>query len=149
MDAYRLSPDDAAEVAALFARSRAAGLPWLPVLHTPEEDVAYFAGQLRDGVGLGVAADGVGPGLRGFAVVRPGWLDHLYVDADCRGGGIGSALLDAARSASPGELHLWVFARNTRALAFYARHGAVEVERTDGRDNEEHEPDVRLVLPAR
>ena len=62
MDTYRLSPDDAAEVAALFARSRAAGLPWLPVLHTPEEDVAYFAAQLRDHVGLGVAADGVAAG---------------------------------------------------------------------------------------
>ncbi len=154
MDVHRISPEDAPVVAALFRRSRAAAMPWLPVLHSPDEDVAYFRGQLTSSSGLGVAvptadvADSTSA-LAGFAIVRPGWLDHLYVEPDRRGQGIGGALLDAAREEVTGDLELWVFARNTPALAFYAWHGAIEVARTDGSGNEEREPDLRLLLPDR
>ena len=44
----------------------------------------------------------------------------------------------------PTGFDLWVFQRNTRALDFYARYDCLEVRRTDGADNEEHEPDVLL-----
>ena len=44
----------------------------------------------------------------------------------------------------PGGFDLWVFQRNIRALDFYARYGCIEVRRTDGIDDEEHEPDVLL-----
>ena len=41
-------------------------------------------------------------------------------------------------------LRLWVFQKNTAALAFYRARGFREVERTDGSRNEEREPDVLL-----
>ncbi len=44
----------------------------------------------------------------------------------------------------PGGFDLWVFQRNIRARDFYARNGCIEVLRTDGIDNEEHEPDMPL-----
>ena len=44
----------------------------------------------------------------------------------------------------PRGFRLWVFQRNTPALAFYARLGCVEVRRTTGEDNAEREPDVCL-----
>jgi hypothetical protein len=44
----------------------------------------------------------------------------------------------------PDGFGLWVFTSNTPARAFYAGHGFVETERTDGSDNEEHAPDVRM-----
>ncbi len=44
----------------------------------------------------------------------------------------------------PEGFGLWVFEVNTPARAFYARHGLVEVERTDGSANEEQEPDIRM-----
>ena len=145
MDVKELREADGPAVADLFARSRAAAMPWLPVLHTSDEDRAFFADQLREKTGLGVA----GPdGLLGFVIVQPGWLDHLYVEPAARGQGIGSALLAEARGRLAGDLQLWAFARNLPALAFYAHHGAIELERTDGRGNEEREPDVRLLLPA-
>lgn len=144
----RLTATDADDVAALFARSRAVALPWLPVLHTPAEDRAYFAGQLADADGWGAwVLPGAGRRLLGFAISRSGWLDHLYVDPDRRGQGIGTRLLQAALADRSGPVSLWVFQRNEAALAFYSRHGFVEAERTDGSGNEEREPDIRLIRP--
>ena len=34
--------DDAPDIAALFGETRRTSLPFLPTLHTPEEDRAYF-----------------------------------------------------------------------------------------------------------
>lgn len=134
------APEDAVAVADLFARSRAAAMPWLPVLHSAEEDVAFFSAQLSGHRGWLAA----GPGIRGFAVAGDGWLHHLYVDPDDRGRGIGTALLAVAVAA--GARRLWVFQRNTTARAFYLARGFVEVERTAGSGNEECEPDVLMAL---
>ena len=60
-------------------------------------------------------------------------------------GGVQGQVLALARSLRPRGLGLWVFQSNDRAQRFYAARGFVEVERTDGRDNEEREPDVRMV----
>ncbi len=72
------------------------------------------------------------------------WLDDLYVLPGHAGHGIGSMLLDVVKTRRPDGFALWVFEVNTPARAFYARHGLVEVERTDGAGNEEKAPDVRM-----
>lgn len=133
---------DSDEVAGLIRRSRQQAMPWLPDLHTPDEDRAFFAGELVAGQGWGVRHV---EGLVGVALVRDGLLTQLYVAPGWQGTGIGSALLAEARAAAAEPLQLWVFARNTPARRFYARHGFAEVERTDGSANEEREPDLRLV----
>lgn len=61
-------------------------------------------------------------------------LDNLHVAPEARGDGIGRLLLSAVARAIdergwPAALHLWVFAANTGARRFYARHGASEVDR--------------------
>lgn len=139
----RAVSDDAAVIAGLFARSRAVAMPWLPVLHSPEEDVAFFHHEVTVGSGW-VTEDG--RVVTGVAVVADGWLRHLYVEPDQRGIGIGSLLLTT--SVEDGARLLWVFQRNSAARAFYARRGFVEVERTDGSGNEEKEPDVRMELAS-
>ena len=48
----------------------------------------------------------------------------------------------------PDGFCLWVFESNTGARAFYARHGLVELERTDGSGNEEKAPDVKMAWPG-
>lgn len=136
-----LTPADAPDVAALFAASRHAAMPWLPVLHTPEEDVEFFASEAESATGWGAVGNGR---LVGFALARDGWLNHLYVAPDARGRGVGSDLLSRVLAASPSTIDLWAFARNEPALAFYARHGFEVIERTDGSANEEGEPDVRM-----
>ena len=136
-----LTSDDAAAVAVVFADSRRAAMPWLPVLHTPDEDVAFFTAEVASSAGWGAYE---GDKLVGFALMRDGWLNHLYVAPGCRGRGVGSGLLARVLAGSPGPVDLWVFERNGAALAFYTRHGFHVVERTDGSANEEREPDVRM-----
>ena len=46
------------------------------------------------------------------------------------------------------RLELWCFQRNEAARRFYAREGFAEVEWTEGADNDEGLPDVRLVWQA-
>ena len=129
--------DDVVDVAGLFARSRAAALPFLPVLHSPAEDVAFFGG--RREAGLMTLAERAG-GLVGFMVESQGWIEHLYLEPDQRGQGIGSQLVNAAKQRQK-RLQLWCFAENHAGQSFYVRHGFAEIGRTDG-DNEERQPDI-------
>jgi GNAT superfamily N-acetyltransferase len=136
----RATPEDAAEIAALFRRVREARLPYLPKLHTAEEDLRYFAGEVMAGCAVWVAES---RRILGFVAFRAGWVDHLYVDLGRDRQGIGSALLGQAMAAEA-SLRLWAFQKNTAAIDFYRRRGFAIVRVTDGSGNEEQEPDVLL-----
>jgi len=142
----RLLPEDAAAVAAVFLRSRRAAMPWLPILHSPEEDIVFFASELATSAGWRVDVDGQ---IVGFALCRDGWLNHLYVLPEWQGRAVGTQLLRQAVAGRDESLDLWVFERNAAARRFYRDHGFMEVEGTDGSGNEEREPDVRMRRPAR
>ncbi len=118
-----------------------------PALHTNDEDRAWFATQLASpGREAWVAERG--DELLGYALIDAVWVDHLFIRADAKGRGIGTVLLDLVKSLRPDGFSLWVFESNTGARRFYARHGLVELERTDGAANEEHAPDVRMAWPG-
>ncbi len=133
--------DDAPEIALLLRHTLTSALPYLPVLHTPDEDRAFIAFHVLPACTVWVAET---DRIVGFIAFRKGWIDHLYVDVAHHRRGIGSALLQEAFAAEP-ELQLWAFQRNAAALGFYKRHGFRIVERTDGARNEEKEPDARLL----
>jgi len=117
-------------------------MPYLPDLHTPEEDRAFFRDRVFAECEVWVAKrDGA---LAGFCAFRVGWVDQLYVDPAHHRRGIGAALLRTAKDAN-GKLQLWAFARNENALRFYESQGFRLIEATDGGGNEEREPDARLV----
>jgi GNAT superfamily N-acetyltransferase len=137
--------DDVPSLTAVFQAARAAAMPWLPVLHTPEEDLAFFGRNVAEYDAQVALLDGR---VIGFAVVHGGDLDHLYLDPGLRRRGIGTALLSHVRARHEGPLQLWAFTDNTAARAFYAACGAIELFETDGSGNEEKTPDVRLELPA-
>jgi putative acetyltransferase len=132
--------DDAAHIATLFTRVRAAKLPYLPKLHTPEEDLRFFAGHVMRSCAVWVAESGR---ILGFIAFRTGWVDHLYVDLGDDRRGVGSALLAKAMAGQP-SLQLWAFRKNTGAIDFYERRGFKIVRETDGSGNEEREPDALL-----
>ena len=115
-------------------------MPWLPIVHTPDEDSAFFACLISAGATVVAEVDGR---VVGFVCTEPGWVTQLYVDPDHQGLGVGTALL--ATTADWPSVQLWTFADNRRARDFYSRRGFVEVEWTDGSGNEERWPDVRLV----
>ena len=135
---------DADAVATVHLASRAAA-PMPPGVHPDHEVRAWLGARIAADDVWVAEADG-----RVVAYVRltPTWLDDLYVDPAYAGQGVGSALLDLAKSLRPDGFCLWVFETNAPARAFYARHGLVELERTDGSANEEREPDVRMAWPG-
>jgi ribosomal protein S18 acetylase RimI-like enzyme len=145
-------------VAAVFGAARAE-MTYLPVLHTAADHVLFFSAYVAgEGhwveVAVEVAAAASTPEASGgeavvaFCGVHGGTLDHLYVTPQWQGRGIGSALIERAQAAHPGGLSLWVFEENARAQALYTRAGFVEQYRTDGSDNEEQVPDVRMHWPG-
>ncbi|WP_326566727.1 acetyltransferase [Amycolatopsis rhabdoformis] len=97
---------------------------------TPE-DVSFFAERVPGyfpGVDLTVATvDGVAAGFSGTAY---GELAMLFVHADHRGAGIGSALLRKAFAEFP-VLTVDVNEQNPQALGFYLHHGFVVVGRSE------------------
>jgi GNAT superfamily N-acetyltransferase len=76
------------------------------------------------------------------------WLDDLYVLPAHQGTGLGGALLELVKSLRPDGFGLWVFASNLAAQQLYAGHGLTVTERTDGSDNEERSPDLRMEWPG-
>lgn len=127
---------DIEQIASLFLRSRQQALPFLPILHTIEEDQLHMFDMLQRGR-ITLAEDE--NKLLGFMVDLDGWIAHLYLDPDHRRQGIGQLLLDAAKQRHD-RLELWCFQKNWAARAFYEKNGFVAVKETNG-DNEERLPD--------
>ena len=132
-------PDDAAEAVRIFRESRADAMPWLPALHTPEEDLAWFQRALA---GESYVFEEEGR-IVGFAVLREGELDALYVAPEAQRRDVGSALFRRAQQARPEGFAWWVFRDNARARRFYEALGGRLLYGTDGRANEERTPDAR------
>jgi len=87
--------------------------------------------------------------LLGILVLDDDWVDQLYVDPSWTGCGVGARLLGTAKRERPCGLRLWTFVSNRRAQRFYERNEFVEVERTDGNNNEEGAPDIQYAWSPR
>ena len=114
--------------------------PWMPRVHTHEEDRG-FGRMLVDKGWTHVVRDG-GEAV-GFLSRDGAEVHALYVARTARGRGVGKALLDQAKDATP-LLQLYTFEANEAAQRFYLREGFVEIGRTDGSGNDEHLPDIRF-----
>ncbi len=144
----RAGVEDATALADLYTAARVAAVPMMPpALHTNEEDRAWFSGKLADPTHETWVAESDGT-LLGYALLAPGWLDHLFLRPDLTGQGLGTLLLDLVKSLRQDGVALWVFESNVGARRFYARQGFVELERTDGSGNEEKAPDIKMAWPG-
>jgi chorismate mutase len=140
-------PEDLPAVADLYLEVREAVVPAMPPqIHTVDEVHAYVGGWDLSSRDVWLAEDQGRP--TAFMVVEGGWLNSLYVLPEHAGQGVGSALLDVAKSVRPTGFCLWVFESNELARAFYRARGCVDLERTDGSANEERSPDVRMAWPG-
>lgn len=142
---------DADALATLFLDARTASYPAIPApVHPPDEVRRWWRGRLEaPGCEVWLAEEDAGEPL-GLLLLESDWLHSLYVAPDRTGEGIGSLLLDLAKTRRPRRLGLWVFTTNTGAQRFYARHGFVEVRRTPGtgpEGNEEGRPDIEMTWP--
>lgn len=132
----RAAAGDIEAVARLFRAVRHAHLPYLPDLHTPEEDLWFFRNRVFVACEVWIAG-----APDGFIAFREGWVDHLYIGTAHQRRGLGSALLAQAKR-THAQLRLWAFQKNATAIHFYLARGFREIERTDGSGNEEREPDA-------
>jgi len=125
----------------ISARDSAPGMP--PSIHSPADIHAWMARALASGDAALVAErNGTVVGYAHYPGSNE--LADLYVLPSNQGRGVGAALLEAVKEARPGGFELWVFEANVEARRFYEKRGLVEVERTDGRGNEEGVPDVKM-----
>ena len=141
----RARSSDAPAVAELYLRARRAGsaagtIP--PPVHSDDETRRWVAHVVIPTLECWLAERTSGE-VVGMLVLDAEWIDQLYVDPDITRAGIGAELIDAAKGERPDGLRLWTFLPNVDAQRFYRRHGFTEVERTDGRRNEERAPDVQ------
>lgn len=135
------SLSEAGSIARLHRAARQEAMPWLPDLHTPEEELWFFRTIVLPYEKVMVARRD--RQIFGFISLKGEWLNHLYVAPGSWGHGVGTKLLETARS-DVNRLQLWVFQQNDKAQRFYADRGFHVRETTDGQRNEEKAPDVRM-----
>ena len=128
-------------IARIHRKARQQSIPWLPVIHTPEEDNWFFQTLVFAEETVWIAS--IGPEVAGFISFKGDWLNHLYVDPKHWRQSIGTSLLEPAMS-SVNRLLLWTFQQNRAARKFYAANGFEEHEFTDGQSNDEKTPDLRM-----
>jgi putative acetyltransferase len=135
----KAEPSDLHAIAGLFRLARGTCLPFLPQLHTRQEDVEFFREKIFPGFALTVAEqNGL---IAGYSAVSQGWLEQLYVSPQFQGRGVGCQLLARVKE-EQAEFQLWVFQKNVNARRFYEKQGIRLVRLTDGAGNEEREPDA-------
>ena len=139
---------DAPRIGDLLISTRAVFMPYAPSPHSEAEVRAWVASVLVPQGGVTVAE--VGGRILGTLVTtreaEASWISQMAVDPAVVGRGLGSALLAFALHTLPRPVRLHAFQANNGARRFYERHGFVALCLTDGRDNEEHCPDVLYEL---
>ncbi len=80
----------------------------------------------------------------GFVLLEGAWINLIFVHPGRPAQGVGAALMDLVKSLRPEGFGLRVYQGNTRARAFYRKHGLVELERTDGSAYRDAEPDLQM-----
>ncbi|HVU21272.1 MAG TPA: GNAT family N-acetyltransferase [Rhizomicrobium sp.] len=132
---------DTDETAAVFSASFRS-MPGIPKIHSDEEDRAFVGGLIATkDVWVALWDDHIA----GMMCLNGEWLEQLYVHPDHQSRSVGYALFYTAKLERPKGFQFWTFQANKRARRFYEKLGCEPVKFTDGRNNEEHTPDVRYV----
>ena len=135
---------DAEAVSEVYLSSRKALVPWAPLAHADHDVRAWIRDHLiptrrvtvvvQDGDVVAMMA------LSNDGTV--GWIDQLYVHPRAVGRGIGTMLLERAKTELVAPIRLYTFQASVGARRFYERHGFHVMAVGDGSDHEERCPDV-------
>lgn len=113
-------------------------MPWLPQLHSAAEEIKYAGDMIEAGWVRVAKRDGK---VVGFIARHENQVHALYVLPDAQDKGVGTALLSDAKSQCD-QLRLWSYQANANATRFYGLRGFIEIERTDGAENDVGLPDI-------
>jgi GNAT superfamily N-acetyltransferase len=134
------SLDDASAILGIFNRAKAEAMPWLPKVHTDEEDRWWVANKLIPENDVTVALRDGEPVA--FCALSKEMLEQLYVDPSAQRQGIGRRFVQVAKIKRPEGFRLYCFKQNEPAVEFYRSQGLVIVDEGDGSGNEEGLPDL-------
>jgi ribosomal protein S18 acetylase RimI-like enzyme len=114
---------DETEVVAVWLRAGRDEYSYLPMFLALTEDTGLevFRNHILPGAEVWLAWES--GRLLGFLAQKGSFIDRLYVDPGAQRRGVGSRLLAFARERSPGGLELFTHQQNSRARAFYEKHG--------------------------
>jgi GNAT superfamily N-acetyltransferase len=118
---------------------------WMPKLYSEVETIAFCGTMIDRGWVTVAEADGR---IVGFMARDGEEICALYLVREVSGQGIGTELLNHAKSLSP-RLTLRAVQGNSSAVRFYRREGFVETSRGDGTDNDENLPDIAFLWTAK
>ena len=118
----RMEPEELPAVIDVWYQSLSDSLHWLrPEQRSSEADYrAFFRNVVAKSCELWVAERN--GRILGVLAMQVDTVGRLYVDTPAQGKGVGSALLDRAKSLSPEGLRLVTLKRNEQARRFYERH---------------------------
>lgn len=134
-------PDDFDAVTILWRIAREKSLPEFQNAkgHFFFEDQDYFREHIFKENKIWVAENITYP--IAFMAMNAEFIDQLYVHPDYQKHGVGTSLLNLARTLSPSHVWLYTLQININARAFYEKHGFV-AERFGISPPPESEPDV-------
>jgi ribosomal protein S18 acetylase RimI-like enzyme len=135
---------DAEAVTHIYLAARKKFVPFAPLVHS-DEDVYRWIQQSLIPMGqvTVVEEDSKVMGMMALSTNETaGWIDHLYLDPNVVGRGIGSKLLEQAKAFLGSPIRLYTFQQNFKAIKFYERHGFKAIACSDGSGNEENCSDV-------
>lgn len=135
---------DAPAVADIYLASRKALVAFAPLTHSDGDVREWIAETLIPDGGVWVAEKD--HSILGMMAVSKqddaSWIDHLYLDPTSTSQGIGTHLLEHAKSTLSSPIRLYTFQKNAASRKFYEENGFVAIHFSDGADNEERLPDV-------
>ena len=135
---------DADSVADVYLRSRKELVACAPLIHSDENVRDWIRRHVIPAGRTTIAiVDGLVAGLFTVSTATDcSWIEQLYLHPACVGRGIGTRLLELARSELLPPIRLYTFQCNERARRFYERRGFNPIAFGDGSGNEEKCPDI-------
>jgi ribosomal protein S18 acetylase RimI-like enzyme len=116
-------PDEAGAVVQVWYTSTRVAYPYLPLEQARSLDdyERFFRDKILPDCDVWVAVER--GAVQGMMAIRGSYLDRLYVRPEQQRRGIGSALIERAKTLSPQGLELHTHQQNAQARTFYERHG--------------------------
>jgi GNAT superfamily N-acetyltransferase len=144
MHIRKATSSDAPAVAGIYLASRKALVAFAPLTHDDDEVREWIADTLIPDGGVWVAEKD--HEILGMMAISKqdgaSWIDHLYLNPASTSQGIGTHLLEHAKSLLNSPIRLYTFQKNAASRKFYEENGFVAIHFSDGAENEEHCPDV-------
>ena len=121
-----MKPQEAAQTAKMLHGSAEVAYRDINWHHSKEEIVSWFTSSLDQWESIWICQSG--DQICGVLCLQPGFVDQLFIHVDWQGKGLGAALIERAKLIYPEGFWLYVFQKNTSAIAFYEKQGLIQGE---------------------